>query len=365
MKVVLSHDWLTGMRGGERVLELLCEGFPDAPIHTMIHDPSKISPVINRHPVSVSGLQRVPGIFKTYRYFLPFYPRMIERMQPPPADLVLSTSHCIAKGLKPPPGAGHLCYCFTPMRYAWTFYDEYFGRNPLKKAVLHPILARLRDWDRRASERVDRFVAISEHVRERIRTFYGREADVVYPPVDVERCTPGEPGHDGYDLIVSALVPYKRVDLAVQAYNRLRYPLKIVGTGTEYASLRKQAGPGIQFLGWQTDEQIVDWYRRCRFLIFPGQEDFGIVPVEAMACGKPVLAFGKGGVRESVRDGQTGLFFHEQSDTALCETIERASSMSWEASVIRRHAERFGTDRFIDGLSKSIRVCLEDRGGTG
>lgn len=361
MKVVLSHDWLTGMRGGERVLEHLCEGFPGAPIYTLIYDPKKISPVINRHPISVSGLQRVPGIFRWYRYFLPLYPRMIERMRPAPADLVLSTSHCIAKGLKTPPGAKHLCYCFTPMRYAWTFYDEYFGRNPVKKAALSPVLGRLRRWDRSTCDRVDRFVAISEHVRERIRAFYDREADVVYPPVDTERCTPGAPGHDGYDLIVSALVPYKRVDLAVEAYLRLGYPLKIVGTGTEYDTLRNRSGPGMEFLGWQTDEAIVDLYRRCRFLIFPGEEDFGIVPVEAMACGKPVVAFGRGGVRESVIEGETGVFFDAQTTGAVLEAIEQAASVKWEASVIRARAERFGAVPFIEGLAASIRACRGER----
>ncbi len=356
LNIALSHDWLTGMRGGERVLELLCEGFPNAPVFTLIHDESRISEAINRHHITTSALQNVPGIFKVYRYFLPFYPWIIKRMRPPETDLVLSTSHCIAKGLPLDHDTKHVCYCFTPMRYAWSFYDEYFGRNPVKKALLSPILRQLRYWDRQTSDRVDRFVAISNHVRGRIEEYYGREADVVYPPVDTERCTPGEPGNDGYDLIVSALVPYKRVDLAISAYNLSGFPLKVVGTGTEYAALKAQANSNIEFTGWQTDKSIVELYRRCRFLIFPGEEDFGIVPVEAMACGKPVVAYGSGGVCESVVNGETGIFFNKQTEQDLLEAVEKCSSVKWDPALIRRNAERFSSQHFINGIAASIRA---------
>lgn len=358
LNVALAHDWLTGMRGGERVLELLCEGFPGAPIHTLIHDPSRISPVINRHPVHTSPLQRIPGAARYYRYGLPLHPWAIRRFRPAPADLLLSTSHCVAKGLPRPPGARHLCYCFTPMRYAWTFYEEYFGANPVKKALLQPVLRRLRAWDRAHSAEVDRFVAISRHVRERIRSFYDRDADVVYPPVDTDRCTPDAGGHDGFDLIVSALVPYKRVDLAIAAYNESRYPLVVVGTGTGFAALREQAGPHITLLGWKSDADIVALYRRCRLLVFPGEEDFGIVPVEAQACGKPVVAYGRGGATETVVDGETGVFFHEQTPAALLAAVERCAATDWDPVRLRAQAERFSIPRFIEGLAESIRQCL-------
>jgi glycosyltransferase involved in cell wall biosynthesis len=361
LNVALAHDWLTGMRGGERVLEIFADGFPDASIHTLIHDPAAVSASINRHPIVTSPLQRVPGITRRYRYFLPVHPWAISRLRAAPADLLISTSHCVAKGLPRPPGARHLCYCFTPMRYAWTFYEEYFGSNPVKKALLKPVLKKLRRWDHDNSARVDRFVAISQHVKRRIEKFYGRDADVVYPPVDTERCTPGpDSEHQGYDLVVSALVPYKRVDLAVQAYRRNGFPLMVVGSGTEYETLRAQATDNITFCGWKSDAEILELYRGCRMLIFPGEEDFGIVPVEAQACGKPVVAFGRGGATETVLDGQTGLFFHEQTSAALIEAIEKCAARKWNPQLIRHHSLKFSTQQFIDGIHKSIHQCLHE-----
>ena len=363
LSVALAHDWLTGMRGGERVLEHLCCGLPRAPIHALIHNPAAISATINAHPVTTSWLQRVPGIHARYRWFLPCYPQAIGRMAPPDAAVLISTSHCAAKGLRTRPGAKHLCYCFTPMRYAWTFHDEYFGRNPVKRLAVSPLLAALRDWDRRTSERVDRFVTLSRHVQDRIRRFYGRAADVVYPPVDTDFFTPGaEEAHGGYDLIVSALVPYKRVDLAVHAYRRLGWPLKIAGTGTGYESLRRLAGPQVEFLGWQSDEQLRALYRQARLLLFPGEEDFGIVPLEAQACGRPVVAFARGGVLETVLAGETGVFFTEQTEAALLAAVETAAAQCWSRDTIRRQAERFAPQYFLDGLARSLERCLAGEG---
>ncbi|MFH1970116.1 MAG: glycosyltransferase [Verrucomicrobiota bacterium] len=366
-RVILAHDWLTGMRGGERVLEVLCRSFPQAPIYTLIHNPAAVSDVINAHAVMTSWLQRVPGIRQNYRYFLPFFPGAIERLQPMATDLLISTNHCVAKGLRPPKGARHLCYCFTPMRYAWLFYEEYFGKNPLKKMALTPYLSRLRTWDRATCNRVDRFVALSRHVQKRILTFYGREADVVYPPVNTSFWTPVLPESAGtdaprdagaYDLIVSALVPYKKLEVAVRAYTRLGYPLKIVGTGTEYTRLRRMAGARIEFLGRLDDDRIRDLYRHCRLLVFPGEEDFGIVPVEAQACGRPVVAYGIGGVLETVVDGQTGIFFHAQTEPALLAAIEQAAAATWDPAAIRANAERFSEANFISGLTASIARCM-------
>jgi glycosyltransferase involved in cell wall biosynthesis len=354
-RVVLSHDWLTGMRGGERVLEWLCRGFPSAPVCTLLHNRAAVSELINAHPIRTSWLQHLPGVFGYYRWMLPLFPSAIRGVRAPEGDWLISTSHCAAKALPKRPGMKHLCYCFTPMRYAWTFHDEYLGHRSLKRMAAAPLLAHLREWDRRTSADVDRFVTLSRHVQDRIRRFYGREADVVYPPVDVDFFTPGpEPAHGGFDLIVSALVPYKRVDLAVRAYTRLGYPLKIAGVGTEDAALRRIAGPGIEFLGRRSDEDIRELYRSCRCLVFPGEEDFGIVPVEAQACGRPIVAYGTGGVAESVLDGVTGVFFPEQTERALLEAVETCAGRRWDGTAIRRQAERFHPQVFLDGMGSSL-----------
>lgn len=358
-RVVLAHDWLTGMRGGERVLEWLCKGFPQAPILTLLHNRPSVSDEINAHPVYTSWMQRIPWISRFYRLGLPLMPAAAASLRAPDADLLISLSHCVAKGFRPPPGAKHLCYCFTPMRYAWTFHDEYFGSNPLKRAALRPVLRRLQAWDRDSAARVDAFVAISEHVRERIRRFYGRDAGVVYPPADTDFFTPGEAPEAGrYDLIVSALVPYKRIDLAIHAYNALGWPLWIVGSGTEVARLRGIAGPSIRFLGRVCDEVVRELYRGCRMLLFPGEEDFGIVPVEAMACGRPVVAFARGGALETVLENRTGLFFHRQTVDDLSAAVRAASGIQWNTAEIREHAETFGVQRFLDGMNREISACL-------
>lgn len=359
LDVTLCHDWLTGMRGGERVLEILCDGFPRAPILSLLHNPSAISDKINAHPVSVSWLQHMPGIMRTYRYWLPSFPAAVRSLKSPAADLVLSTSHCVAKSVRPPPGARHLCYCFTPMRYAWTFFGEYFGDSAVKAAAARPLLAALRGWDRRTSRRVDRFVAISRHVQERIKRFYGRDADIVYPPVDTQRCTPGAQPEGDFDLVVSALVPYKRIDLAIDAYTQLGYPLRVVGIGSGLEKLKARAGANVTFLGWQSDADVLELYRNCRLLVFPGEEDFGIVPLEVQACGRPVVALGRGGALETVQDGVSGLFFPEQTIESLLDAVATASRTSWDRDAIRANAERFGTQTFIDGLAASIERCLD------
>ncbi|MDO9543398.1 MAG: glycosyltransferase [Kiritimatiellia bacterium] len=370
LKVILAHDWLTGMRGGERVLEYLCKMFPQAPIYTLFYNPDAVSDIINRHPVKTSWLQNIPGILKYYRIFLPFFPSAMENLRVgEPADLVISTSHCVAKGLIAPEGARHLCYCFTPMRYAWVFYDEYFGSNPLKKMILGPMLRRLRQWDATSSARVGHFVTLSRHVQNRIKNFYGCEADVVYPPVDLSFWTPDDDivagGHSknscgDYDLVVSALVPYKRIDIAVRAYTKLGYPLKIVGTGTESGKLLAIAGENIKFLGHVSDERLLDLYRHCRALIFPGEEDFGIVPVEAQACGKPVVAYAKGGLLETVAKDLTGVFFKEQNEEALLEAVKQCAAWEWDSVIIRKNAEKFSGQNFINGLSAGIRFIMEN-----
>ena len=360
LNVALCHDWLTGMRGGERVLELLCRAWPRAPLHTLLANRRAISSPIRARRIETSWLQRVPGIDRHYRHWLPFFPGAIEGLGPlpPEIDVLISTSHCVAKGLPTDPATKHLCYCFTPMRYAWVFEREYLG---WKAPLLRPLLGRLRRWDRRTAERVDRFVAISEHVRGRIERFYGRGADVVYPPVDTEFFTvegPAEP--EDFDLIVSALVPYKRVDLAVAAYKASGRRLVVVGVGGEMDRLRASAADSrVEFRGRLPDEEIRALYRRCRLLVFPGEEDFGIVPLEAMACGRPVVAFGRGGALETVADGVSGLFFRTQEPADLNAAVARAADMDWDRAAIRAQSVKFEQSAFLQGLSEVLTDLTE------
>jgi glycosyltransferase involved in cell wall biosynthesis len=357
LRTVLGHDWLTGMRGGERVLELLCDGFPGAPILTLLHHAEAISGRINSHPVRTSCLQRIPGIHRHYRHLLPLFPLAVRTLKTPPADLLITSSHCVIKGLNRPAGGRHLCYCFTPMRYAWLFFDVYFGGRA-RRAAAAPLLALLRAWDRRANAGVDHFVGISRHVQDRIQRFYGRESDLVYPPVNTAHWTPdGKPPGD-FDLIVSALVPYKRLDVAVGAYSRAGRKLKIVGIGGESDRLKAMAGPTVEFLGRLPDSDILALYRRCRALVFPGEEDFGIVPVEAQACGRPVIALARGGAMETVRDGVSGVLFKDQTEASLLEAVEKCGDLTWDAEAIRAQAEQFSEARFIAGMADSIRRCL-------
>ncbi|MBM4148084.1 MAG: glycosyltransferase family 4 protein [Lentisphaerae bacterium] len=359
LDVSLGHDWLTGMRGGERVLEELCRAFPNAPVHALFADRSKVSDVISSHEIITSRLQSVPGITSHYRAMLPLFPLAINsRPRRPDGDLLISCSHCVAKALKPRPGTRHLCYCFTPMRYAWAFQREYLGGSAVRSILARPVLAALRSWDRSVSDRVDRFIAISETVRARIRAFYKREPDLVYPPVDVARFSPSPDPQSSFDLIVSALVPYKRVDLAVAAYRELGTPLVVVGAGTDFDSISRIAPNNVRMLGWRPDSEILDLYRNCRMLVFPGEEDFGIVPLEAQACGRPVVAFARGGATETVVDGVTGLFFNEQTPAALADCVRRCAERRWDTTAIRAHAQNFGPDPFIRGMAESISATL-------
>lgn len=358
-RVILSHDWLNGMRGGEKCVESLLRLFPDAQIRTLLAEPSKLSEMISRRPIRTSFIQRLPQGVERYKWFLPLFPLAIRTLSPRPGecDLIISTSHCVAKGIRAPKGIPHICYCFTPMRYAWLFFDEYFGRLPAWiKPPVKLILSALRRWDQASSSGVTHFIAISEHVKKRIKKFYGRDAVVIYPPADLDYYTPpaeGEPREDFY-LLVSALVPYKRPDLAVLACNHLKKRLVIIGTGPEMESLRKIAGPTVSFAGWASSEQIRDHYRRCKALIFPGEEDYGIVPVEAQGCGAPVIAYGVGGALETVRDGVTGLFFKDQTLDSLESAIAKAAGIPWDSAAIRTHAEKYSEPRFRDAMSRFV-----------
>ena len=300
LRLALVHDWLTGMRGGEKCLEVLCRAFPQATLYTLLHRPGSTSPAIESMTIRTSPLQRVPGAFRHYRHLLPLMPLAARAWKPRNIDVVVSLSHCVAKAVRVPRGVPHVCYCFTPMRYAWQGRDSYlesWADRPVRRALAGGLLDRLRAWDRATARRVTHFVAISQTIRERIAACYERDSHVIPPPVDTEFYRPAvrsEPREEFY-LVVSALVPYKRIDQAVAACTHLGRRLVVIGAGPERQRLEKMAGATIQFLGWQPDEVIRDHYRRCRALLFPGEEDFGIVPVEALACGSPVLALGRGG----------------------------------------------------------------------
>ena len=364
-RVALVHDWLTGMRGGERCLEVFCELFPEAPLFTLLHVPGSVSPTIERRRIVTSFVQRLPGAAHRYRYYLPLFPAAVARFDLRGFDLVLSLSHCAAKAVRRPPGATHVCYCFTPMRYVWDMYEDYFGRDAgtAMRWLMPPVAAALRRWDRR-TDGVDRFVAISGHIADRIRRVYGREADVLHPPVEVARFHPAAAPQDYY-LVVSALAPYKRVDLAVQAAGRLGRRLLVVGTGPEERRLRGLAGPGVEFLGWRADAEVATLYAGCRAVLFPGVEDYGIVPLEAAAAGRPTIALGRGGVRETMVDldgpgeAPTAVFFGEQTVDALVRAIRRfeAAGDRFDPAALRRHAERFDRPRFTERLREYLAGC--------
>ena len=358
-RVALCHDWLSGMRGGERVLEILCDAYPDAPLYTLLANPGAVSETIRNRPIHTSWLQRIPGIANHYRSLLPLFPAAIRSLNPASANILISTSHCVAKSIRKPPNCHHLCYCFTPMRYAWTFQEEYLG-NAIRKTLAAPLLAAMRQWDAQTAHRVDTFIAISHHVKKRIEDFYEREASVIYPPVDTDRCTPGaDAGSQDFDLIVSALVPYKKIDIAIAAYNRSGHPLRIVGTGGSREKLEAQAGPNITFEGWQPDDVVLERYRNCRLLVFPGEEDFGIVPLEAQACGKPVVAYNRGGACETVLANQTGIFFDQQTPDALANAVHIAGKRIWDPATIRNHALQFSNQAFIAAMQNAIRSSLD------
>jgi glycosyltransferase involved in cell wall biosynthesis len=359
-RVVLVHDWLTGMRGGEKCLEVLCRRWPDALLYTLLHHRGSASPPIERLGPRTSLLQHLPAVHRYYRYLLPLMPAAAAGWCLPRCDLVISLSHCVAKAVRPPRGVPHVCYCFTPMRYAWHMREAYFRssvRPVLKDRLLDSLLTALRHWDRQTAVRVSHFIAISQTVRQRIAECYGRDSAVIYPPVDTDFYCPAAVARDDYYLIVSAFAPYKRIDLAIDACKRLRKPLVIIGTGQSAKPLQSRAGPTVRFLGWQPDEVIRAHLRRCRALLFPGEEDFGIVPVEAQACGTPVIAYGRGGATETVippssRHEPTGVWFEEQSVDCLSEAILRLEQRigDFAPNSARRQALRFGTKRFAAEL---------------
>ena len=364
MRVALIHDWLNGMRGGERCLEALCELYPDADLYSLFYEAGKLSPIIEERRIVTSFVQHVPRVFNKYRHYLPLFPIAIEQFDLRAYDLVISLSHCVANGVLTSPHTCHIGYTFTPMRYAWDLYHDYFGGDRargLSKYLIPVCMNYLRLWDVAASKRVDHFVAISHHIRKRIEKHYRRSADVIYPPVNTDFYTPNpQRRQDDFYLIVSAFAPYKRLDLAIDAFNQLQRPLKIIGQGQDLHRLRQVAQGNIEFLGALSDEDVRDHYRRCRALIFPGEEDFGIVPVEVQACGRPVIGLAKGGLIETTLPDHTAVWFNEQTTAAISKAVIAFERMTFDSTALRDHALRFSKLRFQQAMQQYIQHALHE-----
>jgi len=360
VRTALVHDWLITHRGGERVLEAIAELLPNCEIFTLLHKPGAFPDTLEQRPIHTSFLQRIPGALEHHRQLLPLFPQAIESFDLRGFDRVVSSSHCVAKGVRVPEGAKHLSYVHAPMRYMWDLFDDYFGPGRASvpvRAAAHALRPWLQRWDRRTASRVDRFVANSHNVARKITRFYGREAQVIPPPVDLERFArlPLEgSGQGGYFLWVGAFAPYKRLDLVLEAFGALGLPLWVAGSGQDAARL-PSVPSNVRLLGQVSDAALPALYRDCRALIFPGEEDFGITPVEAQAAGRPLIAFGRGGALETVTS-ETGLFFEEQTAEAIVQTVRRFET--WEKTFdprqARANAGRFTKARFQADLAEAL-----------
>ena len=356
-KVALVHDWLTGMRGGEKCLEVLCELFPDADLYTLIHEKGELSDTIEAMPIYTSFVQHLPFGLKKYRHYLPLFPTAIEQFDFNAYDLIVSSSHCVAKGVKHDDSVYHISYVHAPMRYVWDQFNTYF-RHPrtslpvrIGAELMRPYLQR---WDRNTAKRVDTFLCNSDNIRKKILEYYSRESQVIYPPVDLSRFKPGNT-KAGYYLMVGAFAPNKRVDLAVEAFNQLKLPLKISGSGQDEEYCRSIAGANIEFLGALSNEKLIELYQQARALVFPGEDDFGITPLESQACNTPVIAFASGGALETVTE-QTGVFFAEQNVEALIEAVEKMER-SWKSfapEAFQLQTSRFDRGHYKEQMAHAI-----------
>lgn len=355
IKVAFVCDWLTGMRGGEKCLKAMCDVFPDADIFTLVHFPENFNGEFADHRIVTSFIQKLPGNDRTFRRYLPLFPRAVESFDLSGYELVVSFSHCVAKGVRVSAATPHICYCHTPVRYAWDMRWQYLeSLSSLKRILAGISLNRLKQWDVKSSVRVGTYIANSRHVQNRIRRCYRRDSNVIYPPVDVDRFEISLKS-EGYYLVFSAFVPYKQIDLAVQAFNGSARRLIVAGSGPEYHRLRSMAKSNIEFILNPDDRTVERLYAGCRALVFPGEEDFGIIPLEAQACGKPVIALAKGGALETVigfdpesEDLPTGVFFDQQNQAALQQALNQFEVRQdvFRPDVCRRNAERFNVSRY-------------------
>lgn len=372
-RVALVHDWLTGMRGGERVLAVLARALPQADILTLVHRRGSVWPELERRRIVTSALNDLGPLRRWYRHFLPLMPLAVEGLNAASYDVVISCSHCVAKGVIVRPDAAHVCVCFTPMRYIWDRTADYAAGMGATGLLLRGVGAYLRAWDRRSAGHVDEFAAISRCVADRIRRHYGRTSTVVHPPIDAAFHTPGDVAREGHYLMVNALAPYKRVDVAIGACALAGRRLVVVGDGPEMQRLRALAGPHVRFEGRLSDEAVREHYRRCAALLMPGEEDFGLAPLEAMACGAPVIALDSGGALDTVIDpsdvqpvgpAPTGLRHALPTAESLARAIERFESMprAFDPRALRAWAERFSPGRFLDGVMGLVRPYLTGEG---
>ena len=355
MRVALVHDYLNQMGGAEKVLLTLHDLYPQAPIYTSIYDPRRVDKRFRTMDIRTSFMQRLPFIKRHHQPYLPLYPHAFERMDLRAYDLVISDSSAFAKGVVTRPEALHICFCHTPMRWAWNFEDyverERLGRLP--RLLLPSVVSWLRQWDYATAARVDYFIANSPGVAARIAKYYRREAVYIPPPINTANYFVS-PQHDDYFLVVSRLVPYKRIDVAVRAFTMLGLPLRIIGSGRDERRLRRMAGKNVQFLGRVSDSEVRTNMARCRALIFPGEEDFGMTPVEAQASGRPVIAYAAGGALATIVDGSTGMFFHQQTPEALADAVINFRDEYFDPLAIRRHAEEYDTQRFLRRFTQFV-----------
>lgn len=356
-RVAVVHDWLTGMRGGEITLEAILELVPGARLFTLLHTRGSVTARIASHRPRTSFVQHLPFAGTRYRQYLPLFPGAVEMFDLDGYDLVISTSHCAAKAAVPTGRAHHLCYCFTPMRYAWDQFDAYFGRarvGAIRSRLYSLAMRRMARWDAATAGRVDRYIAISHHVADRIRRYYNRTATIIAPPVDTGFFSPDGSAPGEYFVVVSALVPYKRVDIAIDACRLAEVPLRIVGAGPESARLRTRAGSTVEFVGSCTRDELRDIYRSARGFLLTGEEDFGIAPVEAQSCGRPVIALARGGARDTVEHGVTGLLVEEPDAESFAAAIRSLDDGAFDAARLHDAASRFSRPVFQDRMREAI-----------